>query len=213
MIGGLGVDVEKFIEHSGVLGMKWGQHKQNEAAFRKKLTALGKNKALKGTSDAKRFKYRNQHVAVRIGKTAATLTAQMVVGDILMGKTSKYYYTNPNELRKRVTAIATTTAKTVALNDLLARSAAKRYTDQGQRLPGTKKPLITKEDGIEMGIQLAARVGPVAKWMAATKLHKIRTERARNEAAFNRWGANILPQKVDHVIWQSKDLKTAIVKD
>ena len=191
---------KEVITHIGVLGMHWGRHKQKEAAYRDKLTAIGKNKSLKGTSDAKRFNYRNQNVAARVVNTAVGAAAQMFIGDILTDKVSGYAYMSKSELRARLTKIAQTTAYMLVTKDVLAKSASKRYMDSGRRVDGIKKRLLTKEDAIETGIKTAVAILPIAKWMLMRKVGSVRRDRAQNEARFKKWGANILTEKVSNFV-------------
>jgi len=195
------------LRHFGKLGMKWGKHKAKETEFRNKLTALNKNNSLQGTSDAARFQYRNQNVAKRFVKTAASLTAQMLIADAFSGRLP----TNKKDIAIKAAKIAALTTANVGISDALAKSASKRYTDEGKRVKGTKDRLVTKEDGIEMGVGVAVKAAYIGKWALGMKAKQVNATRARNEANFNRWGANILPQRVDNVVWQSSDLKTAII--
>lgn len=193
--------------HFGKLGMKWGQHKAKETAFRQKLTALGKNKSMQGTSDARRFSYRNQNLATRFGKTAGSMVTQSIVAAVLTRKMP----TSKKELAIHIAKIATHSAAKVAMQDALASSAAKRYTDTGRLKPGEKRRLFTKEDLIEAGSGAAIKAGQLSKFMLGRKAQRVKFDRAKNEEAFNRWGGNILAQKVDNVVWQSSDLKAALV--
>lgn len=201
--------------HYGVLGMKWGVHRNREKAYRDKLTAISKNKSIHGTSDEKRIKYRNQSITARVGKTAVSGVAQMLIADCLTGKISRYSSMSKAELTaaltKKAFSLTATTATNVAINDALAKSASKRYTDSGKKVKGTKDKLISKEDAIEVGISTAARALPVLAIIMDMKMSHVQAERRKNEELFNSWGRNILPEKVDHVVWQSDDLKYAII--
>lgn len=198
--------------HYGILGMKWGKHKAQESSYRQKLAAASKNKSIANTTDAKLFKYRNQSLVARVGKTAATRVAQMLIGDVMTGKISGYSSMSKSEITKKLTSIALTTTANVALNDGLARSASKRYTDSGEKVnPGKKNPLLTKEEAIHMGVATAVKLIPVANIVLGMKMSQANRQRAQNEETFNRWGQNILPEKVDKIVWQSDDLKTAII--
>ena len=225
--------------HHGIKGQKWGVRrfqrkdgtrtsagkkryflnkiesvKNNEKAYRNKLSAISKRKYI-DSSDAKRFKYRNQSIVARVGKTAAAGVASMLIGDIMNGNINTYKAMNKEQLKKELTkkAIALTaqTVANVSINDALAKSASKRYTDDGRLKNGSKKHLITKEDAIEIGINSAVRAVPYVGAIMGMKVSKARADRIKNEAAFNRWGQNILQERVDNVIWQSDDLNYAII--
>lgn len=115
------------------------------------------------------------------------------------------------ELTKRAFSLIANTTANVAINDALAKSVSKRYTDSGRRVKGTKEKIFTKEEAIEMGVSSVARALPALNIAMKMKVSKARAERARNESVFNRWGQNILSEKTDHVVWQSDDLKYAVI--
>ena len=204
--------------HYGVKGMKWGVHrerKQNiERSYRKKLDSIIKNKNA-DTADVKRFKYRNQSYGKRFAKTAASGVTQMLIGEMFSGNISRYGQMNKQQLRKELTkkalSLTATTAANVAIKDAMAKSASKRYTDDGKRVKGTKSHIVSKETIIEKSIGVAVRAAPLLAFAGITKLSTIAADRARNEANFKKWGANILPEKVDNVIWQSDDLMYSII--
>lgn len=203
------------LSHHGILGMKWGVRKEQEKAYRQKLTAIGKNKSVANTTDAKRFKYRNQSLGKRVAKTAATQVAQMLIGDIFNGNIQQYASMSKPELRKKLTqkaiSLAVTTSANVVIKDALAKSASNRYTNKGTRVKGTKDKFMTKEDAIEIGVGAAVSAVPIAGVVLRKTMRQADTERRKNEAAFNRWGQNILPEKVDKFVWQSDDFKTAVI--
>lgn len=196
--------MEEPLTHSGVLGMKWGVRKENESAYRAKLSKIQGNKNI-NASDAKRFKYRNQSAAARITKTAASATAKVVVKEAfqkyLLGK-----QITKKDILRDITGIAISTASQVAIQDALAKSASKRYTNSGKRQPGTKDRILTKEDLIQTGIGVGVKAAYVGVAVGGLKMAQVRAARQANEDQFNAWGRNILPQTVDNVIWSNDDM-------
>ena len=200
------------------LGQKIEKAREDEKAYRDKLTKIIKRYDTaaanrRSISDVRRMKYRNQPLAVRAGKTAAGMLARKVFFDMMTGKISEYQNMSRGQIAKELTKIAGKTAINVAINDALAKSASKNYDESGKIKKGVNtKTLLTKEDIIREGIDMAVMAAPIAKWAVGTKAYKIRLEREKNEARFKSWGSRILPEKVEDIIWLSKDEKTGVYK-
>ena len=207
--------------HYGVKGMKWGVRrsqstldrlsgrvkliKDNETAYRKKLTAITSQENI-NKSDRKRFEYRNKNLASRVGETAVRSATGMLIGDLISGKIKDYGSMSKQELTKRLTHLATSTARNVVIKDALAKSAAKGYTSDGKRVNGKKdRRLITKEDVIETSVNTAVSAAPflgdAMRWTVA----KAYAKKQANEARFRSWGQNILPEKVIEFVNISDD--------
>ena len=202
--------------HYGVLGMKWGKRrsqstldriagrvnkaKDNESAYRKKLTAITSRKNI-NESDRKRFEYRNQSLAARAGKTAAGVVAGRLVADVISGNIKKYASMSKADIARELRSVALSTAKNVAIKDALAKSAAKNYKNDGTRASGKKdNRLLTKEDLIETGITTVSIAAPGLAMVAGMKMNQARAKKAENEARFNSWGGKILTEKVSNII-------------
>lgn len=220
---------ENELIHFGVKGMKWGvrryqkkdgsltsagkKRRNEESQYREKLSKALKNKNIRD-SDKKLFEYRNQSLAKRTAKTAARQMAGMLIGDMLNGNISRYAKMDKavltSVLAKKAMSIAGTTAATVAVNDALAKSASKKYTNDGKATKGRSRKIITKEEFIQTGVSLAVSMAPAITTIAGMKLADVRRNRAKNEEIFNRWGQNILSEKTSNVIWQSDDFNTVV---
>lgn len=226
-----GVDYSEELTHHGIKGMKWGvrryqnkngsltpagkkRYSEKEEQYREKLSNITKNKNANPT-DVQRFKYRNQSLPKRVAKRASNYLGAELVTDLLKGNISRYATMNKQqlavELGKKAARIAAKTAVDVGIQDALAKSASKRYTDSGKKKSGTKDHLITKETWIESGVKAATVIAPGMLAVGAMKLGQVSRQRAEGEAAFNRWGQNILSQTVDNIIWQSDDASTVVI--
>ena len=199
--------MEESLAHYGVLGMKWGTRRQESLAYRQKAARVANNQYAQ-PSDRKRAQYASQSAAARITKTATTQVIHTVVRDVLTGQIHQYSSMSKAQIAKKVAGIAANTAANVAVKDALAKSATKNYTDKGKTVRGTNRStkLITKEDAIGIGINVGIKAAYVGAAVGGMKLSQAKYQRQQNEAVFNAWGKNILPQSVNNVIWSDDDM-------
>lgn len=199
--------------HHGVKGMKWGvrrsqavldrlagrirKSQDDEKEYRNKLSAIQKNSKNIHRYDRELFKYRNANLGQRIVKTAGTAIASELISAYTSGRIKNPSYFSKEELTKKFTKMAVSTAANVALNDALAKSAAKGYTSDGERVNGKKdRRLVTKEAAINSGVRTAVAVAPFVAAIGRMKLNQAMRTRAMNEARFKSWGQNILTDTV-----------------
>jgi hypothetical protein len=206
--------------------MKWGvRHdrktsarrsakKAEQKAYQKKLGAAIKNRSTI-ESDRKRFENARKSLASRATKTAVSGVIQMLIGEAMSGNLPKYANMDKKQLAvalgKKAAMLTATTSANVAIDSALARSAAKRYDDSGKRKPGVRVSYLTREDKIQAGVHAATYGVTALAALAKVKVDTTRARRARDEERVNKWGANILAEKVDNVVWQSEDLSMAII--
>lgn len=213
--------------HYGVKGMKWGvrrsqkvldrlsgrvkKSRENEKNYRDKLTAIQKKQSstvqrVMNASDLERFKYRNQSLAARASKTAGKIIAGKLVGDLITGNIGIYGTMSKAQLAKELGSVALKTAATVAAKDALAKSASKRYNDEGRKTKKSGLPLLgTKEDLIEGSVKSVIQMAPMFAMMGKMKMAYADRQRAQNEAKFKSWGKNILPEKAGVITLSDSD--------
>lgn len=196
--------------HWGIPGMKWGVRRDH-----KKLDAVLKNKSLKDTTDLERFKHLKDPLAVRVGKEAASMVKQIAIMEALnfalLGKTSRNYSKmSKQDAAKLALSLSTKIASNLVIKDVLAKSALKKYTDTGRRKKiGALRD--SREDIYDLAIRVITPVASLGLRLAGLKLNSVIAEHKANEERFNSWGQNILSEKVDNIVWQSDDLKTAVI--
>lgn len=76
----------------------------------------------------------------------------------------------------------------------LAKSSLKKYDDDGNLKSGKKKSLISREQLLSLGMDVAPKVYSAAGKVAAQKYSEVKNNRKKNEEAFDRWGGRILEQ-------------------
>lgn len=206
------IHYESELRHHGVKGMKWGVRR---ASYRNKLSNIvAKNKDDYGT-DLKLIKQANEGLAKNVAKNAVRQATGMLLYDMFLGNTKSYSSMSKSELRKELTKkalhfAAGVTAKT-AKTEIYARSASKKFDDEGKRVKGKKNRTITKEVVANRAIETGMKAMPIINIAMKYKMAKVMQEREANEARFKSWGPNILTEKTDNVIWRSEDGLTSVI--
>lgn len=219
-------DMTDNLSHVGVLGMRWGHRKAARDTVGEKAGLILKNKSVKGTTDYARFKYRSDPLATRITKTAAGVVKQQVTRHVLIYMlnymlTGKLPNFNPTKMSKvdfarSALKFSSKVAKTVAVQDLLANSAAKRYDSKGKHIKGKwhgNKLGISREDAAQVALNTAIALVPFAGAIVGLKIKDMAAKHRNARETFEKWGANILPEKVDNVVWQSEDGLTSVIEN
>lgn len=209
---------EDTLYHHGIKGQKWGirryqnedgsltaagqkrysikeaykKHSENEREYRNKLSNILAKEDI-NAHDRKLLKYRNANAVTRIAKTAASSFAPYVIGNVVAGV---------KPTKKSVTRVLVKggidTAAKVAFNDMLAKSAAKGYTNDGNRADGKKDTRkVTKEQKIKTTVRIATGAAYVATVVGGYKLGKAFIDKKKNEIRFAKWGPNILSDNVE----------------
>lgn len=205
--------------HHGVKGMKWGvrrtpqqlghdirkrraQKKAEQEAYKKKMRKIAKNR-YNLDADKKRARYSAQSTTGKVISTTATTIGKTIVRDAMLGKS--YSKMTPQQLAAKAVGMVAETGARYAYNEATAKSMASRYTEDGKRKPRTKTEYYTKEQKMDLAVDLAMAALPLAAYSAKTNIKTARANRAANEAKFNAWGGNILEMKFDDIVGMSDD--------
>lgn len=218
---------DNYLEHHGVLGMKWGVRRFQNADGT--LTAKGKERqdltdkanAIRKRKDASSyFEKDNQAAAKRIsdgfaktyGKqlaTAATMAvASDMIGAAMQGKpiaSVLINYKNPAYLSKKVLTLAGSNLAAAAMQRNTDKATLGRFDQKGQKLTGQAAKTAARNEfkaktGQALG-QTAVKMAPYATYLAGMKMSQVVQKRRENEARFNSWGSNILPKKASDITW------------
>ena len=214
--------VQNELRHYGVLGMKWGKRKAQvsaaidkrkakETEFRQKLTNIQKNNPNMVKSDIARFEYRNRSLASRIGTQATVAITgtvlKNVMNNMLFGKKP-----DVKSIKRDAVLTSLKMAKNLVKDDALAKSAAKRYDSNGKVIK--KSGLLTKEDWIESGINVAEKAAVVGMYVGGKKMFDAKKNRAANEARFNAWGPNVLNKSIDRdILWVNDSGDMSVIQE
>ena len=206
---------ENYLIHYGTIGMKWGQRR---AGIKEKIGNIQKSGSAEGTTDVKRFDKLSQSPTKRVvGGFLKRLAVQAVLEGV-SGSYKKYgsmdKKTATIEITKRVANMALKSGIKVASDDLLANHALRRYDAKGKRIPrknGKAPTHFTSTDALEFSVKGAIAVAPLASMGIRFLVAKDVVTKRKEREKFEKWGANILPEKVNNIVWQSKDLETAVI--
>ena len=206
---------ENYLIHYGTLGMRWGQRR---AGIKEKIGNIQRSGSAEGTSDVKRFKYSQGNLAKRSCGPLLKNSMEELVGMTLTGELHFFQRMNKKQkalfIAKKVAGVAIKTGTTVAIKDSLTNHALKRYDSNGKMIPlknGKKQGLWTSTDTLQTVSAAAMTILPAMVLTVGALNIKRKATNEKNEASFNRWGGRLLSEKVNNIVWQSKDLETAVI--
>lgn len=186
--------------HTGKLGMKWHHHKiqQIKLSNNERHEKLGKVAKSKSAhyNDVKIAKKATLSTHKKIGNALASATAGMLVNDLITGDIKNYGKMNKSDIIKKVVGIGKTAGTNLIKDEVMARSVANKYDKNGRRIKGKNSSLLTREQVADAIVGTTIQAAPFIYTMGGLKIGQIIKKRRVGEEAFNKWGANILTNKV-----------------
>ena len=206
---------ENYLCHYGVLGMHWGQRR---ARMNEKIAKIQSKGSASGTSDQTRFNQFSQSTGRRL---AVDMTKKLLVTAGLTAAAGGLKATLGTD-KKKIALSLTKTAIKMAVDsgikivekDILTMHALKRYDEDGNYIrPKNEKArkYITSTDVIEGSVRTALFLARPLSLGVRFLIARDTVTKRKEQEAFDKWGANILPQNVNNIIWQSKDLESSVI--
>ena len=173
---------------------KLQQLKKANDDYNTKISKIAKSKTAH-KNDIAIAKQANERLDKRLGKALVGSAASVLIRDFLTGDIHKYTSMSKTEIISRAKEISTSAAKTVIVNEAMARSVANKYNLKGKRIKGNNNSFFTREEVAKKAITTAIVAAPYIKLFGSIKLNQMMKERQAGKAAFERWGDRILSDK------------------
>lgn len=186
--------------HFGVKGMKWGRGKvqaiqKSNKEYKTKINKIANSKSAH-KADVEAAKKVNTSIGKRVGKSLLGATVGTVISDTLTGEINNYKNMSPTDMLKKAGTISRKAATNMAIEEATARSVANKYNTEGIRVKGKNKSLMTREQVAKTAIDAATTTVPILATLGYLKLGQMNKQKKAGEAAFAKWGARILTDKV-----------------
>lgn len=211
---GHNVTEDNYLQHYGVLGMKWGVRKDGRpqgsgsAKFKTGITKASKKFVSKSQKlrarekkldtkidnilakdnvdkrDKKLFEEQRRPLIQRATRNAVSQAVGIAITDIITGQPS-YSEMSKAEQTKRINAIVKNTIIRTNLRSAGANIAAKSYSDSGSVTK--KRGVVRSEDFVmkaDVIAQASIRASKLGRAVLFVKAETIRQERSKNEQTF-----------------------------
>lgn len=180
--------------------MKWGHHKiiqiqKSNNDYKTKIDKIANSKSTH-TADIEAAQKVSGSVVKRVGKNLVRATVGTVVKDVFTGEVKNYKNMSKSDIVKKIGSIGKKAATNMAIDEATARSVANKYNTKGERVKGSNTSKFTREQVIKTSVSTAKTVTPILTTIGALKMGQINQRKKAGEAAFAKWGANILTDKV-----------------
>lgn len=193
--------------HFGTKGMKWGKGavgviKKSNSDYKNKIEKIANSKTAH-KADVEAAKKVNTSLVKRVGKSVVGATIGTVINDALTGEIKNYKNMTPTDMLKKVGTIGKKAATNIAIEEATARSVANKYNTKGERIKGSNDSKFTREQVARTTYGVATTTAPILAAVGYLKLGSMAKQKKAGEAAFAKWGTNILTNKVSdysHII-------------
>ena len=193
------------LNHWGILGMKWGVRrsqaeldriagrKSAEAEYKRKLHKISQNRKA-SPGDREKARFRAKSTTGKVLSASTLQIAQVVLNDLFSGQ-ANYTTMSKAQVAKRIARIAAKSSIDAAARSKAGDMVAERYDDEGKLLPQYKQGSDTvSAQAVIVGTRIAMAVAPFGASMGVKKLADVARQRQANQAIFEKWGQNVLPQ-------------------
>lgn len=194
--------------HFGTKGMKWGKRsnisiiKNHNKDYKTKINKIANSKNAH-KADIEAAKKVNRSMVKRVGGSVIGVTIGTVIKDSLTGEIKNYKNMTPTDMLKKVGTIGKKAVINIAMDEATARSVANKYNTKGERVKGSNNSKFTREQVAKTAYSATTATLPILAGLGYLKLATMAKQKKAGEAAFAKWGARILTDKVSdysHII-------------
>lgn len=192
---------DEYLEHFGILGMKWGRRKAKRQVYKNKLNKISENKNHITTGNERSaISYAKGSVGKKAARSIATSVVHTIMSDFMTGRIN-YGSMNKAQIASKLVSVAGLAGVHAVSKNAEAKLYSKKYNEQGNRKQNVNK-YLSRYDVAAVSVGVAGNMAPVIHSIAHMKLRDATLNRMSNQDKFRKWGGNILSEKAGRsTIW------------